>query len=117
METFSDCLKAVLTGKITPELTIKKVKYCKNNMVCLVDDPSSLREIIKIVMCQESYPIQLTLRSTTSGARTKQSARVRSKLDLRNSILVQSIDWNRLSKEISCKFDRVTEIDLSSNNI
>jgi len=30
---------------------------------------------------------------------------------------VQSIDWNRLSKEISCKFDRVTEMDLSNNNI
>ena len=46
-----DCLKAVLTGKIRPKLTIKKVKYCKNNMVSLVDNPSTstFKEIIKIV--------------------------------------------------------------------
>jgi len=111
-----DCLKAVLTGKIRQDLSIRKVKYSKNNMVCLVDNPSSLKEIIKIVNCRESYPIQLTLRSTTSGARTKQSARVRSKLDLSNSILVQSIDWNRLTKRLY-KLDHVTEIDLSNNNI
>ena len=116
VETFNgDCLKAVLTGKITPELTIKKVKYSKNNLVCLVDNPS-LREIIKIVKCRDSYPIQLKLFSTTSGARTKQSSRVRSKLDLSNSILVQSIDWNRLSEGLY-KLDHVTEIDLSNNNI
>jgi len=110
-----DCLKAVLSGKIIPELIIKKVKYCKNNMVCLVDNPSSLQEITKIVMCQESYPIQLTLLGT-SGARTKQSARVKSKLDLSNSILVQNIDWNRLLEGLS-KLDRLKEIDLSNNNI
>ena len=61
METFNgDCLKAVLTGKITPELTIKKVKYCKNNMVCLVDEETVfLCKVLTGIDCQKKLAVNL----------------------------------------------------------